>query len=123
MGVAITGLTNLKKLVLKGDSAVLNCDKDGVLRCLLNQLTYVEFSVVGRKFWPRWGGPVESQSLVSASILDARDMMAPDEIDPMPSLHCPYLQTVRISPKVHALYCACDSGQAKLQLAEAHAWL
>jgi hypothetical protein len=106
--IPTTSLTNLKKLVLKGDNAVLKSDKDGALRCLLNQLTSVEFSVVGREFWPRWGSPVESQTLVSASILDARDMMLPDEINPLPPLHFPYLQKVRISPKVHTLCCACD---------------
>jgi hypothetical protein len=95
--LSATGLTKLEELALKGDNAVLDSDKDGALQYLLNQLTSVEFTQVSHQMWTVWGDGLRSKTLEHVTILDSRDDMTSADINSLPPLHCPHLQTVRVS--------------------------
>jgi hypothetical protein len=100
----IAGLENLRKLVLKGDNAVLSGSSASVLQSLIRHLTAVEFLAVHR-FWDNWQGRLASGTLEKATLLS--DLNKGQHVDPylvrLPAVDCSQLQTVRDTPYQYVL--------------------
>jgi hypothetical protein len=101
------GLTNLEKLVLKGENAALWSDADMALRSLLKRLTTLEFSAA-RGFRDSWGkSSLQSKTLRTADINVHQLRGVPGQLPP---LNCPCLNTVRVPLYSHPTIVATSGG-------------
>jgi hypothetical protein len=99
----VAGLTNLKKLVLRGDNAILGLGMHTVLQSLMKQVTAVEVVLCTAAFWS-WehNDPVQSDTLQTPSLFAIQDnlYLLSENPNRLPDLQFQYVNTVRDSPSL-----------------------